>query len=73
MSRRNILVFIIITGFMLSCNTESKIEKEIAKIDIELKVERFDRHFAEVTPTTLPALKTDYPFMFSRSYNDSIG
>lgn len=72
MSIRNILVFMIIAGVMMSCNTESRIEKDIAKIDIELKVERFDRHFAQVTPNTLPALKTDYPFMFSQRYNDSV-
>lgn len=72
MSMRSILSIIVVSGLLLSCNSESKIEKEIAEIDLEVNVERFDRLFAGVTPETLPKLKADYPFMFSRSFNDSI-
>ena len=70
---RNILRFLIVTLLLFqSCGNDSKIEKEIAEVNIEVNVERFDRLFAETSPSTLPKLKEDYPFMFSRQYHDSI-
>jgi len=56
----------------MSCNSESKVEKEIATIDIDMTVERFDRLFANADEASLPELKQAYPFMFSKRYNDSI-
>jgi gliding motility-associated lipoprotein GldB len=55
-----------------SCENDSKVEKEIAKIDIDVQVERFEKLFAEASPNDLPKLKAQYPFMFSRQYHDSI-
>jgi len=66
------LSIIVIICLTFSCTTESKIEKEIAKVDIDINIERFDRLFAQITPNTLSQLKADYPFMFSKNYNDSI-
>lgn len=66
------LSIIVIICLVFSCNDESKIEKEIANVDVEINIERFDRLFAQITPGTLPQLKADYPFMFSKNYNDSI-
>jgi gliding motility-associated lipoprotein GldB len=67
-----LLSIVLISGLFFSCDSESRIEKEITKIDVEVNIERFDRLFAEITPETLPKLKADYPFMFSRHYNDTI-
>ncbi len=69
---RKVLIIIVLISLVFSCETESKSEKEIAKIDITVNVERFDKLFAEVTPKSLPELKSDYPFMFSKRYNDSV-
>jgi len=69
--RKIVSVFVIIC-FVFSCETESKLEKEIAEIDVTVNVERFDKLFAKATPSSLPQLKTDYPFMFSKQYNDSL-
>ena len=69
---RKLLSTIVIIYLTLSCQNESKLENEIAKIDIKVNVERFDRLFAQITPTGLPKLKDDYPFMFSKNYNDSL-
>ncbi|MCF6295952.1 MAG: gliding motility lipoprotein GldB [Flavobacteriaceae bacterium] len=69
---RKLLIIIVLISLAFSCETESKLEKEIAKIDITVNVERFDKLFAEVTPKNLPELKSDYPFMFSKRYNDSV-
>jgi len=67
-----ILRFFVIICFVFSCETESKLEQKIAEIDVTVNVERFDKLFAKVTPNGLPQLKNDYPFMFSKRYNDSI-
>ncbi|MBU2922861.1 gliding motility lipoprotein GldB [Winogradskyella psychrotolerans] len=57
---------------LMSCNEESKIEKEIANIKIDFIVERFDKAFFEATPKDLPKLKKAYPFFFSKHIPDSI-
>ena len=63
---------IAIVSLVFSCETDSKLEQDIAKIDVSVNVERFDKLFAKVTPEGLPELKSDYPFMFSKNYNDSL-
>jgi len=57
---------------LMSCNEESKIEKEIANIKTDFTVERFDKAFFEATPKDLPKLKKAYPFFFSKHIPDSI-
>lgn len=60
-------VFLII----ISCKKDSELEKNIAKINTDISVERFDRLFAEVAPEDLTNLKQAYPFMFSEKYSDA--
>ncbi len=55
-----------------SCARESKVEKEIAAIPVEIGIERFDRIFADVTPENLADVKSRYPFLFPGKDNDSI-
>ncbi|WP_116039311.1 gliding motility lipoprotein GldB [Seonamhaeicola aphaedonensis] len=55
----------------VSCIKENKIEKEIAKINIDINVERFDQLFAKIEVNELPKLRTAYPFMFSETIKDS--
>lgn len=69
---RKIISFFVIICFVFSCETESKLEQKIAEIDVTVNVERFDKLFAKVTPKSLLQLKSDYPFMFSKRYNDSL-
>lgn len=65
-------IIIVVACVTLSCKTDSKLEQDISKIDIDVTVERFDQLFAKVTPEGLPELKKAYPFMFSKRYNDSV-
>lgn len=64
-----LLFFIAIVTF--SCKKDLELEQNIAKINIDIQIERFDTLFANVTSGKLPDLKTAYPFMFSKKYPDS--
>jgi gliding motility-associated lipoprotein GldB len=61
-----------IISLVLACNSDSKIEQDIAKIEVDFKVERFDEIFASAQPDDLPKLKTTFPFLFSERIGDSI-
>jgi len=57
---------------LVACNKDSKIEKDIANIEMDIKVERFDQIFAASQPKDLPKLKTTFPFLFSKRISDSV-
>ncbi|MBT7851473.1 MAG: gliding motility lipoprotein GldB [Formosa sp.] len=57
---------------VFSCQNSSKIEREISEINLDLTIERFDQMFASSGSSELPALKRDYPFLFSKRYADSV-
>lgn len=52
------------------CENESRIEADIAKINIEFTAERFDQLFGGMQPEDLPKLKAAYPFLFSSKFTD---
>lgn len=65
--------FFILSLILLSaCNSESALETEISKINVELEVERFDKLFANTSATELPQLKKAYPFLFPKRIADSV-
>ncbi|PCJ97378.1 MAG: gliding motility lipoprotein GldB [Flavobacteriaceae bacterium] len=57
---------------LISCGGDDTVSQEIAKIDLDLQVNRFDREFAEITPIQLSTLKKKYPYLFPKQYADSI-
>lgn len=62
---------LILTAFV-SCNSRSKIEKEIAEIPISVEIVRFDKEFARAEVSDLPYLKQRFPLFFPEEYPDSI-
>ncbi|RSK39996.1 gliding motility lipoprotein GldB [Mangrovimonas spongiae] len=68
--KKTMLLFIVLM-ICFSCNKDSKIERQIATIDVDFTIERFDLAFQEATPKDLPKLKSAYPFMFPRQYKDT--
>ncbi len=70
--KKKLMLCLSITVIVIACNKESKIEKDIAKISIDFKIERFDKIFAASTPGDLPKLKIEFPFLFSDRVNDSV-
>ena len=69
---KRLLLLLIIFSSFYTCKKDSKVDKEIAKINIDFTVERFDRIFAESNPSDLAKLKRNYPFLFSDKYPDSL-
>lgn len=55
-----------------SCGNDSGLEKEIAKIPVDVEIIRFDRIFDNATPSDLPQLKTEFSLFFPERFHDSI-
>lgn len=70
-SMKYIILFLFIATIFISCKKEKALEQEIANINTDVKIERFDKLFAKITPEKLLDLKKAYPFMFSEKYDDS--
>ena len=69
---RSIYTIVLLSILFFACNEESKLEKEIAQIPVDITIERFDQYFSKVTPETLPDLKNDYPFLFPKQYPNQV-
>ncbi|WP_456237550.1 gliding motility lipoprotein GldB [Flavisericum labens] len=54
-----------------SCKNDSGLEGEIANVNTDVKIERFDMLFKKVNEESFPNLKKSYPFMFPEKYTDS--
>ena len=65
-------LLVLVGTLLFSCNNESKVEKEIEKIPIDVEIIRFDKEFANATPADLPKLKAEFPAFFPKQYNDSV-
>ncbi|SHG03122.1 gliding motility-associated lipoprotein GldB [Arenibacter palladensis] len=67
-------IFLVLIPIIIfcSCNRNDKLADEVAKINVDVKVNRFDMEFAEAKPTDIPSLKEKYPYLFPANYPDSI-
>ncbi|WP_298248064.1 gliding motility lipoprotein GldB [uncultured Christiangramia sp.] len=68
---KKILFFITIIS-VFSCNNQSETEEKIDRIEVDLKVIRFEQEFASTKPQQLPELKQKYPFLFPEQFPDSV-
>ncbi|QLE01796.1 gliding motility lipoprotein GldB [Galbibacter sp. BG1] len=62
----------LIAILLMACSNESELEKEIEKIEVQTKIERFDKKFATSNPSDLPKLKSNYPYLFPEQFADSV-
>ena len=67
---RNYLLALVLISF-LSCKKDAALEAEIASIDVDFNVERFDKAFGLANTNDLPQLKSTYPFLFPKRIPDS--
>jgi gliding motility-associated lipoprotein GldB len=66
------LLLVVFCLILLSCDKKNKVEKAVAKIPLDIKVERFDQVFFESKPKDLPKIKKQYPFFFPAGIPDSV-
>ncbi|WP_066224023.1 gliding motility lipoprotein GldB [Formosa haliotis] len=64
----NFYLLIILT--LVSCKNDEKVSDEIKNIEMPVSIERFDVAFSKAQASDLEGLKSNYPFMFSKSYPD---
>ena len=57
---------------VVSCDKKTKIEKEVEKIPVEIKVVRFEKDFFETKPENLASVKDKYPFFFPKDVEDKV-
>ena len=69
---KNVYIICLLTFAFVGCKTDDKIASEIENIDIDVKVERFDRAFAKAKPEDLDELQGRFPFLFSKRIPDSV-
>jgi gliding motility-associated lipoprotein GldB len=65
-------VLAIVIVLFIGCDSKSNTEKEIEKIPVSFKIDRFDVVFSEASIDELPMLKQKYPLFFPEQYSDSI-
>ena len=69
---RKIYVCCLIAFTFLNCQEDSAVEAEIAKVDVDFVVERFDLVFSKAQPQDLGQLKATFPFLFAKRIPDSV-
>ncbi|ALM09019.1 gliding motility protein GldB [Sediminicola sp. YIK13] len=57
---------------LVGCAEDQKVKEEVQNINVNVKVLRFDRDFAEAGPLDIPGLKNTYPYLFPAQYPDSV-
>ena len=70
--RKAIFLVLIPIIIFCSCDGGDKLADEVAKMNVDVKVNRFDREFAKAKPLDIPMLKEKYPYLFPTDYPDSI-
>lgn len=70
--KRPILIAFVGLILFFGCHTTDKVEAEIATINADVKVTRFDLEFASSKVADLPNLMKTYPYLFPAQYPDSI-
>ena len=55
----------------ISCVDNSQLKSEIAELDIDFKLKRFDIALANAAAEDLPKLKKEFPYFFTNRFNDS--
>ena len=69
---KSLLCLLTVVSLFSGCKEGSVIPAEVASIEVDLEVSRFDRAFATASMETLGDLKAAYPYLFPEQYADSI-
>ncbi len=62
--QKHIFALLSLIILFFGCKEEDKTEKEIAKLEVNVSISRFDKEFSEANPNDLPKLRAKYPYLF---------
>ena len=65
-------LILLICWLISACNGTDEVADAVEKIQVDLKIERFDREFAKAKPLDIPVLKKTYPYLFPSQYTDNV-
>lgn len=68
---KNFLCLFAIMLCIISCTDNPKVNPEIANLPIDFSVRRFDLALAQSSPSDIAQLKNEYPYFFSKKYDDA--
>ncbi len=66
-----IIVFLILST-LTSCSSDNKVVVDVSGIDVEVLINRYEVDFYKSNTGNLPLLKHKYPYLFPRSFSDSL-
>ena len=62
--KKSFYVVAVITLVVMGCQNEDKVASAVNKINMDVKVSRFDEAFAQAEPNDIPELRKEYPYLF---------
>lgn len=68
---KNFLCLLVILMSILSCADTKEINPDIASLEIDFKIQRFDSALANASIEDIEKLKADFPYFFSDRFNDA--
>lgn len=57
--------------FLNGCKDVNTIDSDVAKVPVEISIERFDQLFYNTPISEMGVLKRKYPYLFPKQYNDA--
>ena len=66
-----IIVFFILLGFF-SCKKKQSYDIDVSKVDVNLTIKRYEVDFYTASTEKLSDVKNKYPYLFPKSFTDSI-
>lgn len=69
---KSILISILATLVLISCQTKDKLAVDVANIDVKFDISRFDQIFYNATPQTFAEVKSAFPYLFPSQEPDSV-
>ncbi|MDG1226765.1 MAG: gliding motility lipoprotein GldB [Polaribacter sp.] len=61
-----------ILSTLTSCSSDNKVVVDVSGIDVEVLINRYEVDFYKSNTGNLPLLKHKYPYLFPRSFSDSL-
>src|SRR5690606_1956999 len=69
---KNIFYLFVCSIFFVACKKYPSLNEEIESVHINVKMERFDQEFMQVTPENFNVLQNKYPYLLSSNIPDSV-